>query len=59
MFCRYCGKVIPNDSIFCPCCGAKLEEAASNIKIEDKETDDNALLETENNIETEGDENAR
>lgn len=53
MFCRYCGKVIPNDSIFCPCCGAKLEEVASNIKIEDKETDDNALLETENNIETE------
>lgn len=28
MFCRFCGKSIVDDSVFCPCCGKRLEENA-------------------------------
>ena len=51
MFCRYCGKVIPNDSIFCPSCGVKLENVTSNNKIEDSYADNIALPEVETSIE--------
>ena len=33
MYCRYCGKELPNDSIFCPKCGAKQNESISGNKI--------------------------
>lgn len=33
MYCRYCGKAIPNDSNFCPNCGASLNEKGNAHKI--------------------------
>ncbi len=32
MYCKYCGKEIPNGSIFCPNCGAKQKDNVFNIK---------------------------
>ena len=32
MYCRYCGKELPNDSNFCPNCGKKQKEAAFGFK---------------------------
>ena len=32
MYCRYCGKELPNDSNFCPNCGARLKEGTFGIK---------------------------
>ena len=39
MFCQNCGKKIPEDSIFCPECGAKQEEQQPAIEVE-KSNDD-------------------
>ncbi len=33
MYCRYCGKEIPNDSNFCPNCGEKQKENVSGFKL--------------------------
>ena len=30
MYCKYCGKEIPNGSIFCPNCGAKQKDNVFN-----------------------------
>ena len=32
MFCRKCGKEIPDDSLFCPKCGANLSETAVQVQ---------------------------
>lgn len=32
MYCRYCGKELPNDSNFCPNCGKKQKEATFGFK---------------------------
>lgn len=29
MFCKHCGKSIPDDSVFCPHCGGKLNEQST------------------------------
>ena len=53
MYCRFCGKELPNDSVFCPICGTKLKNTAVNDELEDKDTDNVALSEATDNIETE------
>lgn len=35
MICRYCGKTIPDDAVFCPSCGKKIE---AHLRMEDRET---------------------
>ncbi len=39
MFCQNCGKELPNDSAFCPECGAKLEAQESQPKVVSQEND--------------------
>ena len=51
MFCRFCGKVIPDDSVFCPICGAKLKDIALNDELEDKDTNNVALSEATDNLQ--------
>ena len=53
MFCRFCGKVIPDDSVFCPICGTKLKDVALNDELEDKDTNNVALSEATDNLQTE------
>ena len=39
MFCQNCGKELPDDSAFCPECGAKLEAQESQPKVVSQEND--------------------
>lgn len=45
MFCTNCGKVLPNDSKFCPACGTSVDESSEKEECNAKAADSNILTE--------------
>lgn len=50
MICRKCGKSIPDDSVFCPCCGQEIKVYSEKETLENAQYDDYSYRQKESGI---------